>query len=370
MSENFPPRLPARSATVQAAIDEYLGTVSTGRSPRTYRAYQNTLKLFVRMLAGLGIDPAAPVTLLAAGHLAAFARYLQETPYRLGRKPAIPRQTRIDTPGKKRAPSSVRAGMIAARQFLAYVHAAGLHPELSPTALTVTARSSTPGVGKRIVNFPIEEIRELILYVEGEAFTAPPQRAQRSKAESRQRRLIRLRDRAVVLTLADTGLRVSELCNLKRKDIDRKKFKATIIGKGDKQAQIRFSPRSMQAISAYLYERRHLDGLAGNLGNNPVFCRHDRGAGRKVKRLGDNGVRQVIDGLVAAVFPNESDLQITPHTFRHLFVTEVVLATKDIGQAQKLARHESIGTTERYSHFADTELDTTYADVFGGPPKG
>ena len=58
-------------------------------------------------------------------------------------------------------------------------------------------------------------------------------------------------------------------------------------------------------------------------------------------------------------------VHITPHTFRHYFVTTILRATGgDIHTAQKLARHSSISVTERYAHLSDEELDRTYHEVF------
>ena len=72
-----------------------------------------------------------------------------------------------------------------------------------------------------------------------------------------------LRDRAFVLTLVDTGLRISEACALRRGDIDWNEGRAVIIGKGDKQAVVLFSDRCMRAIKEYLVTRAKLDGQTG-----------------------------------------------------------------------------------------------------------
>jgi len=65
-------------------------------------------------------------------------------------------------------------------------------------------------------------------------------------------RLRALRDRAFIITLADTGLRVHEICELRRGDVDWNAGRAIIIGKGNKEAVIRFSARSMRALKDYL----------------------------------------------------------------------------------------------------------------------
>ena len=73
--------------------------------------------------------------------------------------------------------------------------------------------------------------------------------------ENEDERLRNLRDRVFLLTLADTGLRVHEACKLRRGDLDWNEGKAILIGKGDKQAVIRFSTRSLDALRDYLSAR-------------------------------------------------------------------------------------------------------------------
>ena len=77
------------------------------------------------------------------------------------------------------------------------------------------------------------------------------------------RNLIALRDRAFILTLVDTGLRISEACSLQRGDIDWNEGRTLIIGKGNKQDVVRFSDRSMKALKDYLAARALLDGESG-----------------------------------------------------------------------------------------------------------
>ena len=98
--------------------------------------------------------------------------------------------------------------------------------------------------------------------------------------------LINLRDRAFLLTLADTGLRVHEACNLRRGDLDWNEGKAMIIGKGNQQAMVRFSTRATDALMDYLKARGKIDGgTKVALSALPLFARHDKGAGKKIKPL-------------------------------------------------------------------------------------
>ena len=104
-----------------------------------------------------------------------------------------------------------------------------------------------------------------------------------------------MRDCAFLLTLADTGLRVHEACNLRRGDIDWNEGRAVIIGKGDKQAVVRFSTRSLTALKSYLSSRAAQDGRSGHpLASLPLFARHDKGAGKKVKPITTTTGRNIV----------------------------------------------------------------------------
>ena len=149
-------------------------------------------------------------------------------------------------------------------------------------------------------------------------------------------RLRALRDRAFLLTLADTGLRVHEACGLRRGDIDWNEGRAVIVGKGDKQAVVRFSS----------------------------FARHDKGAGKKIKPISTATGRNIVAERVRQALGDEAVGSITPHSFRHYFVTTILRASGNLKLAQELARHSNIQVTQRYAHLSDDELDKGYYDIF------
>ena len=174
-----------------------------------------------------------------------------------------------------------------------------------------------------------------------------------------------LHDRAFIVILADTGLRVHEACALRRGDVDWNESRAVIIGKGDKQAVIRFSNRSLRCLKDYLSVRAQLDGTSGKpLSSLPLFARHDRGAGRKVLPITTTTGRNILDERVRQALGEEVSAKITPHSLRHYFVTTVLRASGNLKLAQELARHQNIAVTQRYAHLNDDELDKGYADIF------
>jgi len=214
-------------------------------------------------------------------------------------------------------------------------------------------RHYTRKQGKRMVNFNREAIEQVIEY------------CSRLNGD-----LLALRDRAFVLTLADTGLRISEACALKRGDIDWQEARAIIIGKGDKQAVIRFSNRSIQAMREYHTACASIEpNTRLPLKSQPVFARHDIRASRKIKPISASGMwtaikgdpKQGIKGRIEEAGVDRSLVRI--HDFRHYFVTMTYLAMGNLKLSQELARHESIDTTNRYTHFSG-EADIAYDEIF------
>lgn len=254
------------------------------------------------------------------------------------------------------SPSTQAQYSTGASRFLAYLFLNDLsdvNPEKTRAAkkeLTIQQKASIP-------QFPREDIETLL--EASDSFIE--QLFENDKAKLRA-----YRDRAFLLTLADTGLRVHEACNLKRGQIDQNEGQAIVKGKGGKQAVVRFSPRSLRAIRAYLEVRAPLDGGSGKpLSSLPVFAAHSKSSGDKVNPLTTKTGRDIIDEWVILVLGDSKKGTITPHSFRHYFVTMVLRGTGNLKLAQGLARHESITVTERYSHLSNDELDKGYHEVFG-----
>ncbi len=205
--------------------------------------------------------------------------------------------------------------------------------------------------------FPRESIEAVLEYLQG----PPPSPTISSEVEN----LRWLRDRAFLVTLADTGLRVNEACNLRRGSLDWNEGRAIIIGKGDKEAVIRFSKRAMAALKEYLAARGKLDGNSGRpLQSLPLFARHDKGAGKKLKGMTTATGRNIVDDRVREALGEASEGKITPHSFRHYFVTTVLRGSGNLKLAQELARHANISVTQRYAHISDDELDQGYHEIF------
>ena len=183
--------------------------------------------------------------------------------------------------------------------------------------------------------------------------------------QTEQERLINLRDSAFLITLADTGLRIHEACGLRRGTIDWFSNKAIIIGKGNKEAVIRFSDRSIEKMRTYLNERSMLDGASGMpLASLPIFGRHDKGSGSRILPITTKTGRMIVSTRVEECLGKEAVGTITPHSFRHYFVTNVLKQTGNMKLAQEFARHSSVTVTQRYTHLSDEDLDQKYDKIF------
>jgi integrase len=257
---------------------------------------------------------------------------------------------------KAYAPATERLYLTAANGWFEFLAAEGLASiNLPRVRMLIRRRARQPG--QRLPQFPRKDIEAVLDYAMDLA--AVP-------SEDLRHRLILLRDRAFLLTLADTGLRAHEACNLRRGDLDWNEGRAIIIGKGNREAVVRFSNRAMRTLKDYLNARAKLDGAFGRpLGSLPLFARHDPGAGQKVLPISTTTARSIVHQRVKECLGAQAEGVITPHSFRHYFVTTVLRGSGgNLKLAQELARHRNISVTQRYAHLSDDELDRGYYEVF------
>ena len=319
--------------TVVEAVQAYLATVQSARSEHTAHSYRSALRSFQDVLAARWGQPAEKsVHDLPVDGMAWFVAHL-----------------------KRYAPATERLYLNAVMGFYGYLSAERLTDVTLPQLRQLLKqRGRRPGV--RLPQFPADQIEFLLeKLIQGVLLSG----------DNHDGRLRAMRDRAFLLTLADTGLRVHEACRLRRGDIDWNEGRGVIIGKGDKQAVVRFSSRSMRAMRDYLAARAALDGASGRpLPSLPIFARHDKGAGAKIKPITTTTGRNIVSARVAELLGPEAVTQITPHSFRHYFVTTVLRGSGNLKLAQALARHQNIQVTQRYAHLSDDELDHGYHDIF------
>lgn len=155
-----------------------------------------------------------------------------------------------------------------------------------------------------------------------------------------------VRDQALLETLFSTGMRVSELTSLDRDDIRENSTELAIRGKGNKVRVVFLSEAARQAIQDYVERRQDVDPA--------LFIRHKAGAGKADDlRLTPRSVQRLIKKHAAAAGITKD---ITPHTLRHSFATDLLSNGADIREVQQLLGHASITTTQIYTHLTDTRL--------------
>jgi len=149
-----------------------------------------------------------------------------------------------------------------------------------------------------------------------------------------------MRNKAILETMFSCGLRVSETVNLNLSDISYADEFVRVIGKGDKERLVPIGSVALDAIRWYVdHVRVHIKTQTGN--NDIVFL-NNRG-----KRLSRVMIFYIIKELAAKAGIHK---KISPHTFRHSFATALVEAGADLRAVQQMLGHESITTTEIYTH--------------------
>jgi site-specific recombinase XerD len=322
-----------KDPTIAQAIEKYLESVRLARSPNTGRTYSNAMHVLSDVLKENDLDPqVSPVSELKEDIVIWMANTLKDF-----------------------SPASEQLYLTATTGFFKFLAAERLS-EINLPRLDLLRMQRARRSGQRLPQFPRDDIERVLDFVIN---------LTNRLSNNTVIRLRAMRDRAFLLTLADTGLRVHEACNLRRGDLDWNEGRAVIIGKGDKQAVVRFSTRCLHALRDYLSIRAALDGSSGRpLPSLPLFARHDKGAGKKVKPITTTTGRNIVSEHVRQALGDDARGRITPHSFRHYFVTTVLRASGNLKLAQELARHASIQVTQRYAHLSDDELDKGYHDIF------
>lgn len=155
------------------------------------------------------------------------------------------------------------------------------------------------------------------------------------------------RNRAIIETLYSCGLRVSELCNLHMSDLYLEEGFMRVEGKGSKQRLVPVSPRAVNELQTYFQQRMAMSNIKPGH-EDYVFLSFRRGT--KLSRI---MVFHFIKELVELIGIQKT---VSPHTFRHSFATHLLEGGANLRAIQMMLGHESIGTTEIYTHIDRTML--------------
>ena len=152
------------------------------------------------------------------------------------------------------------------------------------------------------------------------------------------------RDRLIIEMLYATGVRISELINIKYEDIDFDNKRIIITGKGNKQRVVYYGDYASEVLDEYI-------ATHDKNKDNYLFTNS------KGDKITDRGVRYIIDNIMSKL---SVKTHVTPHVLRHTFATDMLNNGCDIKVVQELLGHSSLRTTEVYTHVTNERLKEVY----------
>lgn len=284
---------------MQRYIDQYCAYLTNERnaSPETVDNYRRDLLLFAAYLGERANNPAA----LKTRDVRAFVASRHE----------------------KDAKSSIARRLSAIRGFFRYLRRSGL-TDANPAELL-----PTPQREKRLPRFlEVDHVRAFLDGIASDDWRS-------------------VQERALFELMYSSGLRVSEAVGLDVEDIDAKEMTVRVLGKGRKERIVPFGEPARDALNRWLGVRAGLPGAA----SAAVFL------GARGGRL---GVRRVQEAMQLRLRDAGLRLGVSPHGLRHSFATHLLNAGADLRAIQELLGHESLGTTQKYTHVNLEQLLNVY----------
>ena len=309
---------PVIDAVAESALERFLGSLAArDMSPHTQRSYAATLTAYLAWLTARGVDWRSP----SRGDLRTYLAVL----------------------GMGRARASTAQRLAAIRSF----HRFAAREELAPG--DPWGAIATPRLPRRLPRvLEVDEVERLLAAVD-EAIAADGTTSDLSVA-------IALRDRAIVEVAYAAGLRISELAAAELTAIDLGRGQIRVLGKGRKERIGLLGRPARAAVAGYLDDGRPILAARGTPAGHAgepieIFLNH-RG-----RPLGVRGLRYRLDLLrQRAGLP----LGVSPHTLRHSFATHLLEGGADLRVVQELLGHESLATTQIYTHVSPARLRSAY----------
>jgi integrase/recombinase XerC len=333
---------------MKQAVEKYLQYMSSVKnsSPHTILNYGKDLSQFQEYLAPPGMQPPG-LTEITHTIIREFVGHLHDQ-------------------GLEK--SSIARKLAALRSFFKYCVREGMVKE-NPARLV-----PTPKLPKRIP--PVLSAEEMVGFLDrlaemGAPATGGPQPSRRGgqgtpgvlrvagPAKAHEDGLFLPRDRALLELLYAAGLRVSELTGLNLVDIDRKERMLRVRGKGNKERIVPYGSKAQEALDKYWSLREELllqksaarGGRRGPAHAQAVFLNY---AGR---RLTQRSVGRIVKKYVRLVNIN---WDLHPHSLRHAFATHLLADGADLRAIQELLGHQSLSTTQKYTHASIRQLMEIY----------
>jgi site-specific recombinase XerD len=292
-------------------------------SPETRRSYEATVTAYLEWLETRGADWHSPGRATLRAYLAELS--------------------------EGRAKSSVAQRMAAIRAFHRYCARAGIAPGDPWGAV------ATPRLPRRLPNvLEIEQVEALLAAADQDFVAAAEGTSRTARRDPDLARALAMRDRALVETAYAAGLRISELAAADLGNLDLRRGELRVMGKGRKERTGLLGRPAREALRAYLDEARAVlvaRRPAGAEVPSAVFLNHHGAA------LGVRGLRMRLDRLCRLAGLPEG---VSPHTLRHSFATHLLEGGADLRVVQELLGHESLATTQVYTHVSPARLRDAY----------
>jgi site-specific recombinase XerD len=246
------------------------------------------------------------------------------------------------------AKSSVSQRLAAIRSFHRYAARAGL------AAGDPWGSIATPRLPRRLPKvLEVDQIERLLAAIDADEAEATGGR----RRDPALAAAIAVRDRAIVEVAYAAGLRISELAGAELSQVDLRRGEIRVLGKGRKERIGILGRPAVAALEAYLDDAR------------PALLAHRRAPGPEPEQLflnhvgapiGVRGLRFRIDRLCRRAGLPEG---VSPHTLRHSFATHLLDGGADLRVVQELLGHESLATTQVYTHVSAARLRAAYVDA-------
>jgi len=309
-----------------ATLDRFLlGLRARDASEHTLRSYGTAVGAYLEWLAERGADWRAPARTDLRAYLA-----------------------RLVSAGAK---TSVSQRLAAIRSFHRFAARAGLG------AGDPWGSIATPRLPRRLPRvLEVDQIERLLAVIDADevAADAADARARRASPVAVE---IAIRDRAIIEVAYAAGLRISELAAATLSNLDLRRAEIRVLGKGRKERIGLLGRPAIQALEAYLDDARpSLVARRAAADEEPgaIFLNHDGAP------IGVRGLRFRIDRLCRLAGLPEG---VSPHTLRHSFATHLLDGGADLRVVQELLGHESLATTQIYTHVSAARLRAAYVDA-------
>ena len=313
-----------------ATLDRFLlGLRARDASEHTLRSYETAVGAYLDWLAERGADWRAPARTDLRAYLA-----------------------RLVSAGAK---TSVSQRLAAIRSFHRFAARAGVG------AGDPWGSIATPRLPRRLPRvLEVDQIERLLAAVDADEAAAEAAAEGAGGGTHRASPValeIAMRDRAIIEVAYAAGLRISELAAAQLSNLDLQRAEIRVLGKGRKERIGLLGRPAIHALEAYLDDARPVLAArrpAGSRDPDAIFLNHDGAS------IGVRGLRFRIDRLCRLAGLPEG---VSPHTLRHSFATHLLDGGADLRVVQELLGHESLATTQIYTHVSAARLRAAYVDA-------